>query len=51
MIAYELQLRYVIREKIQEKDIYWKKTLSENQIINKKNSLGCCLGFPVRKVG
>ena len=51
MIAYEIQLRYVIRDKIpsekkSEKNIF----LLEKKNYQKKICLRCYLGFPVHKV-
>ena len=45
MIAYEIQLRYVIRDKIQSKKKSEKKIFCQ-----KKNYLRRCLGFSVHKV-
>ena len=55
MIAYEMQLRYVIRDKIQsekksEKKFFVGKYFVRKKIFARKNCLAHCLGFPVRKV-
>ena len=62
MIAYKIQLWYVIRDKIQSQTksgpghnpvqdkVQEKYFLSEKKIVRKKFCLGCCLGFPVCKV-
>ena len=55
MIAYEIQLRYVIQDKIQSEKKSEKKKIIRKKIVKKKknsekNGLRWCLGFPVCKV-
>ena len=52
MIAYEIQLRYVIRDKIQseKKNFFRKKDFCWKKNFVRKNCLGFCLGLSVLKV-
>ena len=47
MIAYEIQLRYVIRDKIQSEKKSEKNKFVREKFCRKKICLGHCLGFPV----
>ena len=49
MIAYEIQLRYVIPDKIQSETKFSPTKICQNKL-SEKNGLRHCLGFPVRNV-